>query len=161
MLNRMGCRIVQAEQGIKFFKCTLCFNPTHLLRLIQNYNRAICLNHINGTAGTKSINFIINASSICASGVKCLNVDNHYIDTGAGRKIVQLVQIGAVVNKETGFLPIMLHKILFDTLTDGDRRNNYNEFAPAVFLIQLEHGLDIHIGFTRTGFHLNIQTTPT
>ena len=59
----------------------------------------------------------------------------------------------------------MLHKVVggnfkgfLYALTNSNTRHNNNEFAPAVFFIQLKHCLDIHIGFTRTGFHFNIKT---
>ena len=48
-------------------------------------------------------------------------------------------------------------KSLFDTLTNGNRRHNHNEFTPAVLLVQLEHSLDIHIGLTGSGLHFDIK----
>ena len=59
----------------------------------------------------------------------------------------------------------MLHKVVggnfkgfLYALTDSNTRYDYNKLAPAVFFVQLKHCLDIHIGFTRTGFHFNIKT---
>jgi len=46
-------------------------------------------------------------------------------------------------------------KGFFHALADGDRRYNNNEFAPAVPLVQLEHGLDVDIGFACAVFHLD------
>ena len=58
----------------------------------------------------------------------------------------------------------MLHKVvcgdfegLLYALTDRNRRNDHNKLAPAVLLVQLEHRLDIDIGFARAGFHFNIK----
>ena len=58
----------------------------------------------------------------------------------------------------------MLHKMvcgdlkgLLHALTDRNRRNNHNKLAPAVLFVQLEHRLDIDIGFARAGFHFNIK----
>ena len=80
------------------------------------------------------------------------------------RKVIKLVQVGAVVYKETGFLAVMLHKVVSGNfkgflyaLTNSNTRDNNDKFAPAVLLIQLEHRLDIHIGFTCTCFHFNIK----
>ena len=58
----------------------------------------------------------------------------------------------------------MLHKVvcgdlkgLLHTLTDRNGGNDHDELAPAVLLVQLEHRLDIDIGFARAGFHFNIK----
>ena len=78
-----------------------------------------------------------------------------------------LEEVGAIVDEEPGFLSIMLHEViggdfkcLFDPLTDCNGRDNDNELTPAIFLIQLEHGLDINISLTCTGFHFNIKAAP-
>ena len=52
-------------------------------------------------------------------------------------------------------------KRLLYTLTDGNARNNNDEFAPTIPLVQLEHGLDVNIGLARTGLHLNVQRAST
>ena len=49
---------------------------------------------------------------------------------------------------------------LFDAFSNGNRRHHHNELAPAIHLVQLEHGFDVHIGFAGSSFHLNIQTAP-
>ena len=58
----------------------------------------------------------------------------------------------------------MLHKVVcgdlkgfFHALADRNGGNDHNELAPAVLLVQLEHRLDIDIGFARAGFHFNIK----
>ena len=58
----------------------------------------------------------------------------------------------------------MLHKMvcgdlkgLLHALTDRNGGNDHDELAPAVLLVQLEHRLDIDIGFARAGFHFNIK----
>ena len=48
-------------------------------------------------------------------------------------------------------------KRLFHALTDRNGGNDHNKLTPAVFLVQLEHGFDIDIGFACAGFHLNVQ----
>ena len=59
----------------------------------------------------------------------------------------------------------MLHKVVYGdlkgllhTLADRNGGNDHDELAPAVLLVQLEHRLDIDIGFARAGFHFNIKT---
>ena len=58
----------------------------------------------------------------------------------------------------------MLHKVvcgdfkgLLHALTDRNGGNDHDKLAPAVLLVQLEHRLDIDIGFARAGFHFNIK----
>ena len=62
----------------------------------------------------------------------------------------------------------MLHKVVggnfkrfLYALADSNTRHNNDKLAPAVLFVQLKHRLDIHIGFTRTGFHFNIKAAPT
>ena len=52
-------------------------------------------------------------------------------------------------------------KGFFYALTDSNTRHNNDKLTPAVFLVQFKHRLDIHIGFTCTGFHFNIKAAPT
>ena len=58
----------------------------------------------------------------------------------------------------------MLHKVvcgdfegLLYALTDCNRGNDHDKLTPTVLLVQLEHRLDIDIGFARAGFHFNIK----
>ena len=74
------------------------------------------------------------------------------------------MQVTAVVHEPTVFLPVVFHEMLFQhietlchTLTNGYTWNNDNELAPAVLLVQLEHGLDIDVCLTRSGFHFYIK----
>ena len=50
-------------------------------------------------------------------------------------------------------------KGLIDALTDSNRGNDHNKLAPSVKLVQLKHGLDVNIGFARTGLHLYVKRT--
>ena len=51
-------------------------------------------------------------------------------------------------------------KGLLHALADSDTRHNDNELAPAVLLVQLEHCLDVDVGLTGAGFHLDIKAAP-
>ena len=57
------------------------------------------------------------------------------------------------------FHEVFLHgfEALLNALTNRNARNHDNELAPAIQFIQLEHGLDVNIGFTGTGFHFHIK----
>ena len=46
---------------------------------------------------------------------------------------------------------------LLHALTNGDGRHDNDEFAPAIALVQLEHGLDVDIRLARSGFHFHVQ----
>ena len=170
MLLGVGSRVIEGEQRIEVFQRLLRHIAAHLLRLVQNDNRAVCLNDINRAAGAEFIPLGVDDTSFLALAVlfqrggKRLRVDDHYIDAGAARKVIQLVQVGAVVDEEASLLAVMLHKVvcgdlkgLLHALTDRNGGNDNNELAPAVLFVQLEHRLDIDIGFARAGFHFNIK----
>ena len=171
MLHGMSCRVVQRKQRVKVLQSLLRNGSTHFLRLIQNNDWSVRFDNINRTARAKFITLRINNTGFFASAIffqrrcKRLRIDNHYIDAGAGRKVIQLIQVRTVVDKETGFLAVMLHKVisgnfkgLLHALTNGNRRHNHNELTPAVPLVQLEHSFDIHIGLTGAGLHFDIKT---
>ncbi len=94
----------------------------------------------------------------------CTLID-HHIDAAVGGEAVQLVEIRAGIDEEPGLLAVVLHEMILRDLegflhafADGDGRHHDDELAPAIALVQLEHRLDVHIGFARAGFHLHIQT---
>ena len=166
----VGGRIVEREQRVEIFQRLLRYIAAHFLRLVQDDDRAVCLDDINRAAGTELIALRVNdarlftASVFFQRGGKRLCVDDHHIDAGVGRKVVKLVQVGAVINEETRLLAVIFHKMVggdfkgfFHALTDRNRGNDHNKLAPAVFLVQLEHGFDVDIGFAGAGFHLNVQ----
>ena len=46
---------------------------------------------------------------------------------------------------------------LLHTLSDSDAWNHHDKLGPAILLVQFEHGLDIDVSLSRTGFHLHIE----
>ena len=179
MLLLMGSGVIDGEQRIEVFQSLLGHFTAHFLRFIQNDDGIVGCNHINGAAGTKLVTFGVDDSGCCVTlaalhifvlvhrGCECLGIDNHDVNPSGGRKGVQLVQVGTVVNKETGFLLVVLHEVfrcilegLVNALTNSNAGNHHNELAPAILLVQLEHGLDIDVGFARACFHLHIQIDP-
>ena len=166
----VGGRIVEREQRVEIFQRLLRYIAAHFLRLIQDDDRAVCFDNINRAARAELITFRVNdarlfaASVLFQRGCKRLCVDDHHIDAGIGGKVVELVQVGAVINEETRLFAVILHKMFggdlkgfFHALTDRNGGNDHNKLAPAVFLVQLEHGFDVDIGFAGAGFHLNVQ----
>ena len=173
VLDGMSSGIVQAEQRIKVLQSLLGDGAAHLLGFVQNQDRPVGLDDINGTAGSKLITLGVDDSRLLAFTIlfqgrgKSLSVDNHDLNAAACRESIQLVQVLAVVDEEAGLFAIVLHEMvshhieaLFDAFSNGNRRHHHNELAPAIHLVQLEHGFDVHIGFARSGFHLNIQAAP-
>ena len=76
-----------------------------------------------------------------------------------------MLQIGAVVDKPAGLLAVILHEVVFEhpetlghSFADGDAGHHDDEFRPAVPLVHLEHRLDIDVGLSRTGLHLDVET---
>ena len=166
----VGSRVVEREQRIEVFQRLLRHIAAHLLWLVQNNDRTVCLDNIDRAAGAKFIPFGVDDTGFFAltvlfqRGGKRLRVDDHHIDAGAARKVIQLVQVGAVVDEEASLLAVVLHKVvcgdfkgLLHALTDRNGGNDHDKLAPAVLLVQLEHRLDIDVGFARAGFHFNIK----
>ena len=177
MLLGMGCREVHGEQRIEVFQSFLRHLAAHLLRLVQNEDRSVRLDNVDGSAGTELIPriiyyelfliFLFSFGYLRKRARKCLRVDNHHVDAVAGGKIVQLVEVGAVIDEEAGLFSVVLHEVfhgnlkaLFHALTNSDRRHDYDKLRPPIPLIQLEHGFDINVGLACTRFHLDIKTAP-
>ena len=148
MLNRMGCRIVQAEQWLESFQCFLGHSAAHLLGLVQNDDGPVGRNHINGPAGCKFVPLGIDDASLLALAVlfqrrcKSLGVDDHDLNAGTSGEVVQLIQILAVVDEKPGLLAVILHEMvrrdfetLFHAFPDGNGGHHHNELAPAVGLV--------------------------
>ena len=170
VLLGMSGRVVEAEQRVKVFECLLRNLAAHFLRLVKNDDRSVRLYNINRTARAELITLGVNNAGLLAFPVlfqgrgESLGIDNHDIYAGAGGEVVKLVKVRTVVDEEASLLVVLLHKVVgshfkgfFDTLTDSNARHNDNELTPAVTLVQFKHGLDIDIGFTRAGLHLNIK----
>ena len=178
MLLGVGSRVIQCEKRIELFQGFLRGRVlfAHLLRFVQNQDRTVGGNHINRAAGAELIPLGVDNTrrsiSLAAFHVlvlvhgcrKRLRVDDHDVDAGIAGKGIQLIQVAAVVDKEPCFFAVAFHEMigsdlkrLLYTLTDGNARNNNDEFAPTIPLVQLEHGLDVNIGLACAGFHLNIQ----
>ena len=50
---------------------------------------------------------------------------------------------------------------LLHSLSDSDAWNHHDKLGPAILLVQFEHGLDIDVSLSRTGFHLYIELAGT
>ena len=181
MLLGVGSRVIQCEKWIELFQGFLSGGVlfAHLLRFVQNQDRTVGCDDVNRAAGTELVPLGVDNTrrsiSLAAFHVlvlvhgcrKRLRVDDHDIDAGIAGKGIQLIQVAAVVDKEPCLFAVALHKVIGSDLkgllyafTDGDTRHNNDKFAPTIPLVQLEHGLDVNIGFACAGFHLNIQRTP-
>lgn len=55
MMLCVSSRVVKTEKRIKVFQCLLRNLAAHFLGLVQNDNRAVCLNHIDWAAGAKLV----------------------------------------------------------------------------------------------------------
>ena len=134
------------------------------LRLVDNQNRIRLGDDINRSAGTELVELHVNASRVLSAGVKRLRIDNHHIDGAVGGKTIYLSKLRGVVDEKAYLLPVFLGKVvlrhlkrLVNALADGDRRHDHDELRPTVGLIQLVHGLDVGIGFSDAGLHLDGQ----
>ena len=136
----------------------------HLLRLVQDQDRPVLLDDIDGPARLEVVQFLIDAPGILATGVERLHVDDHHVDPGVRGKALQIVELLRVVDEVAGALAVLLQEVLRHDLegfqhpfADGDARHHDDELAPAVALVQLEHRLDVAVGLARAGLHLDVE----
>ena len=168
----MRCGVVEREKRIEGLQRLLRHVAAHLLRLVHDDDRAICGNDVNRAAALKLVALRVDDARFLAPAIlfqrsgEGLRVDNHHIDAAVGRKAVQLVQVGAGIDEEPRLFPVMLHEMvngdlegLLHALANGDGRHDHDELAPAIALVQLEHGLDVDIRLARSGFHFHVQRT--
>ena len=160
----VGCGIAQRQQRAKLLQPFLGLLALDRLRLVNNQDWIRLCDNINRAAGTKLVQFHVNAPCILPFGIERLRVDNHDIDGTIRCKAVNFRELGRIVDEKPNFLAVFLRKMLLrhlkgliNAFADGNARHDHNELAPTVVLVQLIHGLDVGIGLADTGFHLNRQ----
>ena len=160
----MSRRITKCHQRIKLLQILLCLLAFYRLRFINNHDRICFCNNINRTTRTELIEFHIDTSRIFSTSIKCLRVDNHYINRGARRKAVNFSKLSRIVNKEANLLTILFCKMLLSylkwliyTFTYSYARYNNNELAPTISTVKLIHSFYVCICFTNTGLHFDSQ----
>ena len=164
MVIFMSSRIIQRKERFEFIQRFLRLLSTHFLRFIKNYNRSISPNDVDRSPAAKLVQLHADPPSILASGIKRLHIDNHHRQIRIGTKVINISQIFGVIDKKTSLFPIILHEMILhhleaflNTFTDRNGWYNYNKLTPPILLVQLEHRLDINIGFTGSGLHLYIK----
>ncbi len=166
----VGGGIVEREERVELGECLLRGGTAHLLRLVEDDNRAVGGNDIDRAARAELVaareddtrGFV--AGTVLERSVERLRIDNHDGYIVARREGLYVLQVLGIVDEIACFLMVLLHEVvdcdiegLLDALTDSDTRHNNNELGPTVTLVQLEHSLDIDIGLTRTRLHLDIE----
>ena len=160
----VGCGIAECQQRAKFFQPFLGLLAFHRLGLVNNQDWIRLCDNINRAAGTKLVQFHVNAPCILPFGVECLGIDDHNIDGAVRRKAVNFRKLCRIVDEEPDLLAVFLRKMLLghlkgfvNTFSNGDAGYNHDELTPTVVLVQLVHGLDIGIGLADTCLHFNGQ----
>ena len=160
----VGGRVAQHHQRVEVHQGIQRLATLHLLRFIQDQDRAVGTDHVDGLAGLEVVQLFIDAPVVLARCVEGLHVDHHHVDACIRRKTLQVVQLLGVVDEEARLLLVGLQKVLGGdvqrlghALSDGDAGHDNDELAPAVTAVQLEDRLDIAIGLTRACFHLHVQ----
>ena len=158
----MGGGIAQGQPWMKFFQPLSGLFTLHRLGFVNDQNRVGFSDNINGPAGTKFIQLHVNPAGILAFCIECLGIDNHHVDGAVRREAVDFSELGGVIDEKAYLFPVLLGKMLLGhlkglihTLPNGYAGNHHNKLAPAVVLVQLEHGLDVSIGLAHAGLHLN------
>ena len=119
-----------------------------LLRFVQDDDGAIRGDDVDGTARREVVLFAIDyarrviARSLFHRRRKRLRVDDHDIELFVGRKVVQFIEVFAVVDKVARLFAILFEEVVFrhlerleHALADSDRRHDNDEFAPSVTLV--------------------------
>ena len=160
--------VAECQQRAKFFKPFLRLFSFDRLRLVNDQNRVCLCDNVDWAAGTELVQLHVNTPRVLTLGIERLRVDNHDIDGTVRRKAVNFRELGRIVDEEPDLLAVFLCKMLLrhlkgliNTLADSNARHDHDEFAPAVVLVQLIHGLDVGIGLADAGFHLNGQIITT
>ena len=138
----MGGGVVQAEQRIKLFQAFLCRLASHFLRLVQDDDRTVRFDDIDWSAGAEIIQFCADPSCIFATGIECLDVNNHDVDVCTLAVIIDIRQLFGVIHKWSNNLAIIRLEVLphgfealLNALTNRNTRNNDNELTPAIQFI--------------------------
>ena len=169
----VGSGVVQGEERIEGFECRLCSGASHLLWFIQNDDWVVGSKNGDRLSGTELISFGVDDAcrfvlGSLLHGVEGLGVDDHHADVVALREGVDVVEAAAVVDEVAGLLAVLLHEVIYrdveallHTLSDSNAWNHHDKLGPAILLVQFEHGLDIDVCLSRTGFHLHIKLAGT
>ena len=80
MRSFVGGGVAQHHQRLEIHQRIQRFATFHFLRLIQNQDRPVGADHVNGSAALKVIQLFVNAPRILARGIERLHVDHHHID---------------------------------------------------------------------------------
>ena len=75
-------RIAQHHQRVEFLKRVQCLRAFHFLRLVEDQDRPVALDHIDRPARLKIIQLFVNPPRVLAGGIEGLHIDHHHVDAG-------------------------------------------------------------------------------
>ncbi len=78
------CGVAQDHQRVELGQRFNRLPSLHLLRLIQNQDRSVRLDHIDRLPRLKIIQLFINPPGVLPGRVERLHVDDHHVDAGLG-----------------------------------------------------------------------------
>ena len=93
VLLPVGGGIAENHQRREFLEGVHRLGAFHLLRLVEDHDGAVAGDHVDGAAGLKVVQFLINAPGILTAGVEGLDVDHHDVDAGTGREAFEIVEL--------------------------------------------------------------------
>ena len=164
VLGPVGRGIAQDEQRLELWQRLHRRRAFHLLRLVQDQDRPVRGDHVDGLARLEVVQLFIDAPVVGPACVERLDIDHHHVNAGVGRKALQLVQALGIVDEEPCLLAVAFREVvgrdlkrLVDAFANGDRRHHDDELRPAVPLVHLEEGLDVAVGLASAGLHLDVE----
>ena len=160
----MGGAVADGEERVQGAECFVSFLRFHVLRFIQNQDRARLLQELVGQAFAGQ--FFGGLEDNVGSFVEGVERDDQDLDEGGGGEGAQLAQAGPVVLDQVDGLVAVQGaevvtgdlEVLDPTFVDGDAGDDDDELAEAEAAAKFVDGAQGGVGFARAGFHFGSKT---
>ena len=164
VLDLVGRRVAEQEERVEVCERLLRLRAPDLLRLIDDHDRPVRRDDVDGLARLEVVEHIVDAPVVLPGRVERLDVDDHHLHPGVRGERLELVQAARVVDEHSRFGAVALLEVLggdveglLDALADRDARDNDDVLRPAVALVQLHDRLDVDVRLARPGLHLDVE----
>ena len=164
MLLAVRGRVSEHEQRLKALQRIGRGGALHLLGLVHDQDRPVALDDVDGPPGLEFVQLVVDAPRVLSARGERLDVDDHRVDLGVRRELLELVELLRVVD-EVAYPPaVLLEEVLLGdleglrhALADRDGGHDHDELRPPVGLVEREHRLDVAVRLARAGLHLHVE----
>ena len=112
VLDLVGSRVTQHHEGVELGQRVQGFVGANLLRLVDDDDRPVRLDNVDGLAGLEVVQDVIDTPLVLAGRVERLDVDDHHLHPGVRAEPLQLVELRRVVDERSGLGAVCLLKVL-------------------------------------------------